>query len=179
MTQVDKYRYDDQWEIDAPTALHSFFEGGPLPLCHGGHPVICQFRLQSDAAIIDLRQPADFESFSFDGAVNIPFVTDNTPGPFSNARVLDDLWQRLDHKFQAPDREVREKIQDKRLLLLCYDGDSARVATSVLRAHGYEAHSIKGGYKQIGQCLDDLNADLQHVVSEDAVTASMVYPIST
>lgn len=39
----------------------------------------------------------------------------------------------------------------KRILVLCYDGDSARVATSVLRAKGYEADSIRGGFKALGE----------------------------
>jgi rhodanese-related sulfurtransferase len=177
LTQVDKYRYDDQWEIDAPSALHSFFDAHASPLCHASRPHICQLQLQRDAAIIDLRQPADFASFSFDGAINLPFVHANTPSPFSNSQVLDDLWVRLDRRFKAPDREVREKIGSKRLLVLCYDGDSARVATSVLQAHGYEARSIKGGYKQIEKELSDLNEALEQEIdaagSGEAVASSM------
>lgn len=71
---------------------------------------------------------------------------------------------RLDKKFKTPDREINEKIRGKKLLLLCYDGDSARVATSVLRAHGYDAHSIKGGYNQIGQSLSELNEALEQEI---------------
>lgn len=34
----------------------------------------------------------------------------------------------------------------KRTLVICYDGDTSRVATSVLRAKGYAADSIRGGF---------------------------------
>lgn len=32
------------------------------------------------------------------------------------------------------------------VLVLCYNGDTARVATSVLRAKGLEADSVRGGF---------------------------------
>lgn len=35
------------------------------------------------------------------------------------------------------------------VLVVCYDGDSARVATSVLRARGLEADSVRGGYRAL------------------------------
>lgn len=35
------------------------------------------------------------------------------------------------------------------ILVLCYDGDTARVATSVLRAHGLDADSVRGGYRAL------------------------------
>lgn len=35
------------------------------------------------------------------------------------------------------------------ILVVCYDGDSARVATSVLRAKGVEADSVRGGHRAL------------------------------
>ena len=37
-------------------------------------------------------------------------------------------------------------LRGKRVLTMCYDGDSARVANSVLRAKGVNSDSIRGGY---------------------------------
>lgn len=36
-------------------------------------------------------------------------------------------------------------LQPHHVLVVCYNGDSARVATSVLRAKGLEADSVRGG----------------------------------
>ena len=35
------------------------------------------------------------------------------------------------------------------MLVICYNGDTARVATSVLRAKGIEADSLRGGYQAL------------------------------
>lgn len=42
--------------------------------------------------------------------------------------------------------------------MLCYDGDTARVAVSVLRARGVEASSIRGGVKTLWKELPTLRA---------------------
>lgn len=112
-------------------------------------PVTSKVTPQADTAIIDVRQPLHFQDFQLPGSVNMPFVHEGTPSPFSDPQVLDALWTRLENFFRAPDRDVEDLIAGKRLLLLCYDGDSARVATSVLRAKGCEADSVKGGFKAL------------------------------
>jgi hypothetical protein len=38
-------------------------------------------------------------------------------------------------------------LSGKDVVVICYDGDTARVATSVLRAKGITATSIKGGFR--------------------------------
>lgn len=102
------------------------------------------------ATIIDLRQASDFEQSHFSSSVNLPFVHPSTPGPFSDAAVLESLWKRLDATFGQPTQELRKILQGKRVLILCYDGDSSRVAVSVVRAKGYEADSIRGGFEVLG-----------------------------
>ncbi|MBE3043398.1 rhodanese-like domain-containing protein [Candidatus Bathyarchaeota archaeon] len=104
---------------------------------------------QPRTSIIDLRQPLDFQDFHLPGSVNVPFVHEDTPNPFSDSQVLASLWKRLEETFKAPGAELECLLQGRRVLLLCYDGDSARVATSVLRAKGYEADSIGGGFRAL------------------------------
>ena len=45
-------------------------------------------------------------------------------------------------------REARlvSDLGSHHVLVVCYDGDTARVATSVLRAKGLEADSVRGGF---------------------------------
>lgn len=102
--------------------------------------------LKSDACILDLRQPSDFEDFHLPRSVNIPFVYHDTPNPFQDPKALESLWNSLESAFTSPTQDIQQLIQDKRILVLCYDGDSARVATSVLRAKGYEADNLRGGF---------------------------------
>ncbi|KAK2600295.1 hypothetical protein QQS21_004936 [Conoideocrella luteorostrata] len=143
---VDTYRYDEAWEKDAAEALITFFGGSKAVssdiLLHNSPA-----RPKSDMTIIDLRQAADFEEFHVPGSTNIPFVQEDQGSPFSDPKVLKTLWTRLEETFKVPNQELQSLIHGKRVLLLCYDGDSSRVANSVLRSKGYETESIRGGYK--------------------------------
>ncbi|KAM0207106.1 hypothetical protein ACHAQI_007828 [Fusarium lateritium] len=157
LLKVDLYRYDEKWERSASEALDAFFDvdrGALLDMVladpKGGtvtainlHSIL---RSRPDTTIIDLRQPQDFSNFHLPGAVNMPFVHANTPSPFSDAKLLESLWKNLEDAFKDPETKVRFLLEGRRVLITCYDGDSARVATSVLRAKEYEADSIKGGY---------------------------------
>ncbi|KAI0835877.1 tryptophan synthase beta subunit-like PLP-dependent enzyme [Hypoxylon sp. FL0890] len=160
LTKVDLYRYDEAWEKDAAVALPLFLDvkrvgrqDGPLPdvrLEAGkGKGVNEAISLKEGVSIIDLRQPADFEKFNFPGSVNLPFADPSSPSPFSNPAGLEALWLKLEDCFKTPQEELLSLLQGKRILLLCYDGDSSRVATSVLRAKGYEADSVRGGFRAI------------------------------
>ncbi|KAF4126490.1 Cysteine synthase [Geosmithia morbida] len=135
LTKVDLYRYDDAWEVDAVTALRSYFNlATALPT--------------AETTVIDLRQPQDFSALHLPGSTSVPFVHPDTPSPFTEPKALGALWTRLEETFQSPTDELRSLMHSRRnLLLVCYDGDSARVATSVLRAKGFEACSIRGGFK--------------------------------
>ncbi|KAM4054578.1 pyridoxal-phosphate dependent enzyme [Hirsutella rhossiliensis] len=152
---VDLYRYDEKWELDAEDALRAYYEttfqnflrrasnlsfGESTKLERLAQP-------KADATVIDLRQAPDFGRFCLPGSVNMPFVQRETPSPFFDTKVLKDLWQRLEETFKAPDQKLEALIRGKRVLLMCYDGDSSRMAASVLRAKGYEADCIRGGLK--------------------------------
>ncbi|KJZ74043.1 hypothetical protein HIM_06492 [Hirsutella minnesotensis 3608] len=162
---VDTYRYDEKWERDALEALADFFgmkEDAILSLlCLISKPQSSiPFEVRSqllkvihpmpDTAIVDLRQASDFAQFSLPESHNLPFVFPHTVSPFDDPKVLGDLWQRLEGTFKSPSQDVQTRIDGKRILLICYDGDSARMAASVLRAKGYEADSVRGGFTALG-----------------------------
>jgi rhodanese-related sulfurtransferase len=162
------YRYDEKWERSASEALDAFFDvdrGAILdmvladPKIGSVNTVDLQSILRSkqDTTIIDLRQPDDFNNFHLPGAVNMPFVQDGTPSPFSHAKLLESLWENLEGTFKAPGANVQSLLSGRRVLLTCYDGDSARVATSVLRAKGYEADSIRGGFQALNKMRQSSN----------------------
>ncbi|PHH91233.1 hypothetical protein CDD83_1234 [Cordyceps sp. RAO-2017] len=169
---VDLYRYDEKWERDPTEALDDFFGvdrtaiqdvlrlASKLAL-HGSSELEGLVRPKPDTVVVDLRQASDFEQFRLPGSVNMPLVERDTPSPFSDPKILKELWQRLEETFKSPDQGVRALIQDRRVLLLCYDGDSSRVATSVLRAKSHEADSIRGGFKALGAMQAEQEASRQ------------------
>ncbi|KAI1111350.1 tryptophan synthase beta subunit-like PLP-dependent enzyme [Nemania sp. NC0429] len=156
LTKVDKYRYDEAWERDCADILHDFFEvkdmlslicylrsAGNLSL----HDVLAP---KADVSIIDLRQSQDFASYNLPGSINLPAAQASSASPFFAPAVMTALWTQLENAFANPGKNLMNLSQDKRVLVLCYDGDSARVATSVLRAKGYVADSVKGGFSNFG-----------------------------
>ncbi|KAF5018639.1 hypothetical protein F66182_9389 [Fusarium sp. NRRL 66182] len=179
LLKVDLYRYDEKWEKTASEALGEFFDvdrGALLDmfLANSSSRAVSTANLQSilrprqDTTIIDLRQPQDFGSFHLPGAINMPFAHNGTPSPFSDAKLLESLWKGLETTFRSPGRDIQACLQGRRILLTCYDGDSARVATSVLRAKGHEADSIKGGFRALntmGQNSNQETADGSEQVS--------------
>jgi len=91
--------------------------------------------------VLDLRQSTDYDIWHLPGSQNKPLSSlgPHTPSPFSDAGVLEAQWVELEKIFND--------VSDLRhVLVVCYNGDSARVATSVLRAKGLEADSVRGGY---------------------------------
>ncbi|KAI1647395.1 tryptophan synthase beta subunit-like PLP-dependent enzyme [Daldinia loculata] len=162
LTKVDLYRYDEAWEKDAATVLPLFLEtrrvatneevlSGILQEATSQNGLSEAITLKDDAVIIDIRQPVAFGEFSLPGSVNLPFVDSLTASPFSDPAVLEALWLKIDEYFRAPCSEVVSLLRGKRILILCYDGDSSRVATSVLRAKGYEADSVRGGFQGLAK----------------------------
>jgi rhodanese-related sulfurtransferase len=166
--KVDLYRYDEKWERSASEALNAFFDvdrGALLDMVladpKSGFATAINLqsilRSRADTTIIDLRQPQDFNNFHLPSSINMPLVHDSTPSPFSDAKLLESLWKVLEETFKSPKPEMQSLLQGKKVLLTCYDGDSARVATSVLRAKGYEADSIKGGFMALNKMRQSSN----------------------
>ncbi|KAJ4013965.1 hypothetical protein NW766_006207 [Fusarium irregulare] len=168
LLKVDLYRYDQKWERVAADALDAFFDidrgalldmllADPKSASVNTLHLNSILRSRQDTAIIDLRQPHDFNNFHLPGAINMPFVSDNTPSPFSDAKLLESLWKSLEDSFKTPGSELQTLLQGRMILLTCYDGDSSRVATSVLRAKGYEADSIRGGFQALNKMRESSN----------------------
>ncbi|RYO94785.1 hypothetical protein DL766_000048 [Monosporascus sp. MC13-8B] len=70
-------------------------------------------------------------------------------------RYLDGYFQKLgEHEFgpiENPTSQMIAEIGRRELpsLVVCYDGDASRLATSILRAKGIQAFSILGGFRKI------------------------------
>ncbi|OAA38118.1 cysteine synthase K/M:Cysteine synthase B [Metarhizium rileyi] len=164
---VDVYRYDEAWERDAADALSAFY-GVSKTLSSDILLASSTARPRSETTIVDLRQAADFEEFHIPGSTNVPFVQANQPSPFSDPSTLQQLWIRLEETFKVPHQDLQSLICGKRVLLLCYDGDSSRVANSVLRAKGYETESIRGGFKALRQLRDEAKRSLADATQQQS-----------
>lgn len=139
------HRYDESWERDALEVLPQFY-GSPRTLAQ------CQLSeivLKTQNRVLDLRKPLDFYAWHLPGSMNLPLssVGPHTPSPFSDPGVLEAQWVELEKIFT--DDALVSDLGRHHILVVCYDGDSARVATSVLRAKGVEADSVRGGHRAL------------------------------
>lgn len=172
MRYVDLYRYDDSWELQALPALLSYFNIHPL----GSHDTVLSLADQLDKAltarpntqVLDFRRSSDYDAFHLPNSVNIPLdaLRDGSArgSPFANIAdecdMLEEVWLELEELFTVKDKNGKRNasaealmalLRGKKVLTLCYDGDTARVANSVLRAKGVEAECIHGGYAALSR----------------------------
>ncbi|KAJ4377314.1 hypothetical protein N0V83_000139 [Neocucurbitaria cava] len=142
LAAVDLYRYDEAWELQPTEALSHFADDTTL---------------KPNTILIDLRTPLDFVACQIPGAYNLPLqsVKSSSPSPFSDAAVLESQWRDLEAMLTS-DRINAYDLSGKTVCMICYNGDTARVATSVLRAKGIVAVSIRGGYAALRSVYSDL-----------------------
>lgn len=156
---VDLHRYDEAWELAQDVALESFYALEPLsPGSQMAQLRTHQVVPQRDVTVLDLRQSIDFVQGSLPRAINVPLLSTSsssdadggggavTSSPFFDAALLERTWRELEDLFSS-DRIA--ELRGRRTLVVCYDGDTSRVATSVLRAKGVEASNIRGGVKAL------------------------------
>lgn len=112
--------------------------------------------------ILDFRQAQDFSASHLPGAVNIPLdsLRADTPSPFVDSDLLAAQWTELESLFSqsicSASDAVAEVRKGKHVLTICYDGDTSRVANSVLRAKGVLSNSCRGGFTAITTWLESV-----------------------
>lgn len=136
---MDLYRYDEAWELDPARAASEFFDG---------------MTPKQGTVLLDLRKPEDFASDHVPHSYNLPLpsLSATTSSPFFEPAVLESQWKELEDMF-AKEKVDSYGLVGKNVCVTCYDGDTARVATSVLRAKGITASSVEGGFAGLASQL--------------------------
>ena len=103
----------------------------------------------SGTRFLDLRQRKDFETEHIPQSVSSPLegLTPTMRDVFGNSDALHLLWTELKRKFKDEEKILSPKKLP--VVVLCYDGDVSQMATSILRAKGYEAFSVCGGFSAL------------------------------
>lgn len=78
--------------------------------------------------------------------------------PYYDAHLLERQWKELDSLFTKGTQgfSLGGTGSDAVILLLCYDGDTSRLASSILRSKGVKAFSLKGGASGVSGSLEKL-----------------------
>ncbi|KAH8731929.1 tryptophan synthase beta subunit-like PLP-dependent enzyme [Phaeosphaeriaceae sp. PMI808] len=142
LAAVDLYRYDEAWELQPTEAISQYSQHDSA---------------SRSTVLIDLRKPNDFISDNIPGSYNLPLQSLNstTPSPFFDAAVLERQWKEIDNMLSLNTINAYD-LSDRNVGVICYNGDTARVTTSILRAKGIAASSIKGGFQALITQLPNL-----------------------
>lgn len=97
----------------------------------------------SSSLVIDLRATSDFNSLHIHGSINKPLdsLTPGTQSPFDQKSVL--CAQAKDIECIVKDLSDGDTVP---ILVICYSGETSRLACSILRHRGIESYSLKGGF---------------------------------
>lgn len=103
----------------------------------------------SGTRFLDLRQRDDFETEQIPQSMNSPLkgLTPTIRDLFGDPDTLHMIWTGLQAKFDKDEKVLSPKKQP--IVILCYDGDTSQTATSILRAKGYTAFSVCGGFSAL------------------------------
>ncbi|KAB8297993.1 hypothetical protein EYC80_001766 [Monilinia laxa] len=166
---IDQNGYSFRWEINPRETNRQkaeiFDHINQLVLSNGagvipnGH-MDYNHSIKLTIRILDLRSSIDFDTYHIKGAHNspLPNLTPETRSPlnFDEIKTLVDQWKELNSMIGGS--EIMEWIcVDSPLLILCYDGDTSRVMTAILRAKGVEAYSFRDGIDGLASYLESLS----------------------
>ncbi|KAM0724174.1 hypothetical protein Q7P37_000056 [Cladosporium fusiforme] len=133
LTNVDVHRYDEAWELPVhDAALHRLIE----------NPETILLDLRSDETSREWTPRSQQEQKETNISIPLFTLSANQESPFYNARLLELQWRELDQIFGGP---LDARMSGKQVVALCHQGDTARMAASILRAKGVECFSVKGG----------------------------------
>lgn len=129
---VDSYRYDEAWELVADSAeVRSLVE-------------------DLDTVLLDLRDAKSSEAWSPkpQNSLSVPLYTlsPDQASPFYESRLLELQWRELNQIFTST---IDPRLLNNKVVALCHNGDTARIATSILRARGVDCFSVKGGSQSL------------------------------
>jgi len=168
--KVDLYRYDGSWELEPADAVARLYRPADTSYDSGisdsdssdsglGLPKYKEkaLRAQPDVMVLDLRAATDFNKWHLPDSINLPLSSaragDDAPSPFEDPKLLEEQWLELDRIFSPNgtpfSATLLAGLKSRLVALVCSDGDTARIGSSVLRAKGIEASSIAGGVAKL------------------------------
>jgi len=120
-------------------------------------PDFSRLKLRPRAILLDLRSEHDFNTAHLPGATNLPLqsLKKSSPSPFEDSNVLEEQWTELEAMFGSQSPSTIVAGSKDNVAIICPSGDTARVASSVLRARRVQAYSVAGGMNAITACFHD------------------------
>lgn len=145
LLHIDTHPYSTEWRMK-PCRLIKMLKGIDT--------------VRTGLVILDLRDTRDFETSSVDilsQTIGFRTVTHNLdigcardPNPFRDTPTLVKQWTALSKQLSAISVLFSQRVNQSRpaplIVVVSYDGATASIACSILRAHDANAYFIEGGF---------------------------------
>ncbi|TID27928.1 cysteine synthase [Venturia nashicola] len=160
LLSCDQDKYDERWELTPEQSARMIAQSsrtkrGPRPCSRPSCRTkpLCNSSGTPKITILDLRQKQDFDTEHMCGSASSPLkqLTERSGDIFADSIVLHMHWRNLKTKFEVESDKLGSKACS--LLVLCYDGETSRLAVSILRARGFNAFSVFGGFHALTNCV--------------------------
>ncbi|KAL8746864.1 MAG: hypothetical protein Q9190_001188 [Brigantiaea leucoxantha] len=159
LLEYDTNGYDVSWELDKEKAA-ALLTRASITSSPTSAPASSERTISNadrDIMILDLRSAEDYSSYHIPHSVSTPLqnLTAATPPPLADLQktgVLIEQWAALKSKFDDHDTMLEDGIAVKRnrpITALCYNGQTSKIASAILRARGLEAYSVKDGIQAL------------------------------
>lgn len=159
LKEIDQGTYDHRWEI--PVANITQHNGGqPYNLCRAVEASHACPNVDNILPVLDLRQRESFACEHICGSLNVTLSScfPETPSPFDDIATLKSQFRDLE--YLATELSTRSDFNIAGpFLIICYSGETARLACSIFRRRNIEAYSLKGG----SQAMTSHTCELQGI----------------
>lgn len=168
LLDVDLYSYNVDWEISPKQAHAMLFDPewkppaavglAPVRGVAAATPAIAGRSSGQVISVLDLRDAESFYKGHIPGAVNLPVDRLEDPNPYADTLTMVKQFRVLD-KALGPKKDtdgVNEPFieglscegKGKVVFTLSHRGNMGRLAMSVLRERGIQAHCVMGGTEE-------------------------------
>jgi rhodanese-related sulfurtransferase len=108
--------------------------------------------------VVDLRSTDDFNNHHITGAYSCPAphltADTKTPFDFGDPNALVNQWKDLNTMLENSELVSKFFGADGPVLILCYNGETSRLLTAMVRGRGVDAYSFRGGVSGLIEYLD-------------------------
>lgn len=167
---VDVNEYDTNWEISVREAAARLYgseqpSGSTATLpwsqppgsainSRSNHDQPNLPQLSPNTKVIDIRPSKDFLIGHLPGSINTPLadLLSTSGSPYDNVDVLRQQWNNLKALSEQDAFRLTLGDEAEQVYFVCYNGETSRLATALLRGQGVKAHSIRGGVDALCAC---------------------------
>ncbi|KAL0069573.1 hypothetical protein AAF712_003231 [Marasmius tenuissimus] len=159
LLDIDQYGYNIDWEASVEESHAMLFDPSWSPPKKAGltrvqgiaevAPELSANLDRQKYVVLDLRDEVSFAASHIPGlSVNLPVDSLKDKNPYRDLPTMVEKFRLLDGRLGSKDPEFGASLEGKVVFTLSHYGHIGRLAMSILRNRGVQAHCVMGGTEQ-------------------------------